>query len=71
MYLGYMTYNLLKYILDMNLLVIEIHIYKQVETSGYLLSSLFRILCKFKNNAIHKINQKMDLASNYKRYIYY
>ena len=64
MYLGYMTYNLLKiYIGYEPISNRDTYEYKQVETSGYLLSSLFReYYVKFKNNAIHKINQKMDLA---------
>ena len=64
MYLGYMTYNLLKiYIGYEPISNRDTYEYKQVETSGYLLSSLFReYYVKFKNNAIHKINQKMELA---------
>ena len=63
MYLGYMTFNLLKIYLGYdNISNRDTYEYKQVETSGYLLSTLFReYYVKFKNNAFHKINQKSIL----------
>ena len=72
MYLGYMTFNLLKIYLGYdNISNRDTYEYKQVETSGYLLSTLFReYFVKFKNNAFFKINQKSDLQTHIIRQLY-
>ena len=60
MYLGYMVFNLLKIYLGYETISNrDTYEFKQVETSGYLLSTLFReYYVKFKNYAFVKINDK-------------
>ena len=71
-YLGYMTFNLLKVYLGYeNISNRDTYEFKQLETSGYLLSTLFReYYVKFKNNAFYKINQKSDLQTSIIRQLY-
>jgi len=72
MYLGYMTFNLLKIYLGYdNISNRDTYEYKQIETSGYLLSTLFReYFIKFKTSAFFKINQKSDLQTHIIRQVY-
>ena len=71
-YLGYMTFNLLKVYLGYeNISNRDTYEFKQLETSGYLLSTLFReYYVKFKNNAFYKINQKSDLQTSIIKQLY-
>ena len=72
MYLGYMTFNLLKVYLGYDSISNrDTYEFKQIETSGYLLSTLFReYYVKLKNNAFYKINQKSELDVETIRDIY-
>ena len=71
-YLGYMTFNLLKtYLGYESISNRDTYEYKQIETSGYLLSTLFReYYVKFKNNAFYKLNQKSDLQTHVIKQLY-
>ena len=63
MYLGYMTFNLLKVQLKYeNITNRDTFEYKQIETSGYLLSTLFReYYIKFKNSILNKLINELEL----------
>ena len=67
-----MTLNLLKIYLGYdNISNRDTYEYKQVETSGYLLSTLFReYFVKLKTNAFFKINQKSDLRPHVIRQLF-
>ena len=67
-----MTFNLLKVYLGYeNISNRDTYEFKQLETSGYLLSTLFReYYVKFKNNAFYKINQKSDLQTSIIKQLY-
>ena len=63
MYLGYMVFNLLKVQLKYeNITNRDTFEYKQIETSGYLLSTLFReYYIKFKNSILNKLINELEL----------
>ena len=65
MYLGYMTFNLLKVHLKYeNITNRDTFEYKQIETSGYLLSTLFReYYIKFKNTILNKLISELNLEN--------
>jgi len=77
MYLGYMTFNLLKVHLNYSEISNrDTFEYKQIETSGYLLSTLFReYYIKFKNSLLTsivfdlKLNDVQDLSILQDKYI--
>ena len=64
MYLGYMVFNLLKVHLKYeNITNRDTFEYKQIETSGYLLSTLFReYYIKFKNTILNKLVNELELT---------
>ena len=62
MYLGYMAFNLLKVHLKYENITNRLFEYKQIETSGYLLSTLFReYYIKFKNTILNKLISELNL----------
>ena len=68
MFLGYMTYNLLKVQLKYeNVSDRDTFEYKQIETSGYLLSTLFReYYIKFKNKILNAVIGELKLGGTSK-----